>query len=69
VSIAELCLPYGLRRATAAGLCALVSGHLGALRRLCEDAGLDAEEDFIAEIISDFDELATRLTETAKWRR
>lgn len=53
-------------RAAAADLCARVWRDLGVLRRLCKEAGLDAEEDFLGEMASDFDKLATRLSETAK---
>jgi hypothetical protein len=55
------------RRAVAADLCARISRDLGALRFLCDEAGLDAEEDFIAEAISEFEDLSARLAETAKW--
>ncbi|WP_330082472.1 hypothetical protein [Methylocystis iwaonis] len=54
------------RRAAAADLCARVWRDLGALRHLCEEAGLDAQEDFLGEMASDFDKLATRLAETAR---
>lgn len=54
------------RRAAAADLCARVWRDLGALRHLCEDAGLHAEEDFLGEVASDFDKLAARLAETPK---
>lgn len=57
------------RCAAAADLCVRISLDLVALRRLCKDAELDAEEDFLIEVVSDFDKLAARLAETATRHR